>query len=105
MKQGKNVEKMKSIWMNLSENQQDWIYTVISIFILILSFGWLVVFYDSSTYVHLLSLLFSPFSGYFFFKGKGKRYRSQWIKPNRGKTKENLSSITDVQEEIVSKNK
>ena len=105
MKKGTNAEKMKSIWINLSENQQDWVYTVIAIFILILSFGWLVVFYDNSTYIHLLSLLFSLLSGYFLFKGKGKRYRSQWIKPNRGKTKENLLSITDVQEEIVSKNK
>ena len=80
---------MKSIWMNLSENQQEWGYTVIAILILILSFGWLVAFYDSSTYVHLLSILFSPFSAHFFFKGKGKRwkerYGSQWIKSNRGK--------------------
>ncbi len=70
--------------MYLSENQQDWFYTIIGLLISLLGISWIIIFIDSPIY--LLGILAGPISGFFLFKGKLKRYKSVWIRPNKQET-------------------
>ena len=70
--------------MNLSENQQDWLYTIIGLIFLLLGMVWLIILIDSPIY--LLGILAGPIASFFLFKGKLKRYKSEWIRPNKEET-------------------
>ncbi|UCG00338.1 MAG: hypothetical protein JSW11_11885 [Candidatus Heimdallarchaeota archaeon] len=69
--------------MNLSENQQEWIYKRIGVFFILLGIGWLIFFWDSpislkigitTIYVNIMPLgpLFSLL-GYLLASGNLKR--------------------------------
>jgi uncharacterized membrane protein YqgA involved in biofilm formation len=61
---------MVILWDKLSENLQEWFYTLIGLLILIIGLGWI---YTSPADFVLLVIIFGPITGYFLsFKGKFK---------------------------------
>ncbi len=78
---------MKSLWKELSENQQEWVYTIIGLLFFPLGLGWLIVFYSSI--IRYLAFFVGVPGGLFLKKGKLKRYFSQMIKPSWKKTEKN----------------
>lgn len=62
---------MKSIWINLSENQQDWVYTIIGLLIILSEIGWIIIVRDSG--LNYMFVFIGLIVGFFLAKGKLKQ--------------------------------